>query len=150
MSDGVFNISLGRVAYYATLPAASDQLTVVLLQTAQADDTLNNHATLSAILLAANTEATFDNYARKPAAGVVVTPNNTSNLVDADFNDVTWTDAGGVTPNTLVKLIVCYDPDGTDTDTSMIPLTHHDFSVTTDGSSITAQVAATGFFRATQ
>lgn len=150
MSDGVFNISLGRVAYYATLPGGSDQLTVVLLQTAQGDDTLNNHATLAAIKAAANTEATFDNYARKATVGTQVNPDNTANLVDADFDDVTWTDAGGTTDNTLVKLLICYDPDGLDNDASMIPLTHHDFSVTTDGSSITAQVAATGFFRATQ
>lgn len=149
MANGVFNIALGRVAYYATLPGASDSLHVVLLKTAQGDDSLNNHATLAAVL-GANTEADFQNYVRKDAAGVVVTPNNTSNLVDADFDDITWTDAGGSPNNTLVKLLVCYKPTSGSADSAIIPLTHHDFSVTTDGSSITAQVAATGFFRATQ
>jgi len=148
MANGVFNIALGRAAYYATLPAADDSLIVVLLQTAQADDTLRDHDTLAQVL-AANTEANFTNYARATAAGVAVTVNDTSNLVDVDINDVTWTNAGGTTNNTLVKLLVCYKPDTASADSAIIPLTFHDFAVTTDGSSITAQVAANGFFRAT-
>ncbi|MBX6382014.1 MAG: hypothetical protein IRZ07_03420 [Microbispora sp.] len=148
MANGVFNIALGKVAYYATLPAADDSLIVVLLQTAQADDTLRDHDTLAQVL-AANTEANFTNYARATAAGVAVTVNDTSNLVDVDINDITWTNAGGTTNNTLVKLLVCYKPDTASADSAIIPLTFHDFAVTTDGSSITAQVAANGFFRAT-
>lgn len=148
MANGVFNIALGRAAYYATLPAANDSLIVVLLQTAQADDTLRDHDTLAQVL-AANTEANFTNYARATAAGVAVTVNDTSNLVDVDINDVTWTNAGGTTNNTLVKLLICYKPDTASADSAIIPLTFHDFAVTTDGSSITAQVAANGFFRAT-
>ncbi|TDB88361.1 hypothetical protein E1264_11815 [Actinomadura sp. KC216] len=149
MANGVFNIALGKAGYYATLPAASDGLVVVLLKVAQADDTLRDHDTLAAVL-AANTEADFTNYARAAAAGVVVNVNDTSNLVDADMNDITWANAGGALNNTLVKLLVCYDPaTGSGTDAEIIPLTFHDFAVTTDGSSITAQVAATGFFRAT-
>lgn len=148
MANGVFNIALGRAAYYATLPAANDSLIVVLLQTAQADDTLRDHDTLAQVL-AANTEANFTNYARATAAGVAVNVNDTSNLVDVDINDITWTNAGGTTNNTLVKLLVCYKPDTASADSAIIPLTFHDFAVTTDGSSITAQVATNGFFRAT-
>lgn len=147
MANGVFNIALGRAAYYATLPAASDRIRVILLKTAQADDTLRDHDTLAQVL-AANTEADFTAYARKTATGVLVTVNDTSNLVDVDMDDVTWANAGGAANNTLVKLLTAYDPDGTDTLANMVPLTFHDFAVTTDGSSITAQVAASGFFRA--
>ena len=46
-------------------------------------------------------------------------------------------------------LVVCYDPVGSQTASDMVPLTQHDFSVTPDGSDVTAQIAATGFFRAT-
>ena len=147
MANGVFNIALGRAAYYATLPAASDRIRVILLKTAQADDTLRDHDTLAQVLTA-NTEADFTAYARKTATGVLITVNDTSNLVDVDMDDITWANAGGATNNTLVKLLTAYDPDGTDTTANMVPLTFHDFAVTTDGSSITAQVAATGFFRA--
>ncbi|WP_433225621.1 hypothetical protein [Actinomadura formosensis] len=147
MSNGVFNIALGRGAYYATLPAANDSLVVALLKVAQADDALRDHDTLAQVL-AANTEADFTNYARKTATGVLVTVNDTTNLVDVDIDDITWATAGGALNNTLAKLIICYKPDTASADSAIIPMTHHDFVVTTDGSSITAQVAATGFFRA--
>ena len=46
-------------------------------------------------------------------------------------------------------LVICYDSDTTaGTDSNIIPLTLHDFVVTPDGSDITAQIAAAGFFRA--
>lgn len=147
MANGVFNISLGRAAHYATLPAANDSLVVVLLKVAQVDDTLRDHDTLAAVK-AANTEADFTNYARATAAGVVVNVDDTANLVDSDMNDVTWANAGGAVNNTLAKLLICYKPDTASADSAIIPMTFHDFVVTTDGSSITAQVAANGFYRA--
>lgn len=150
MANQVFNIAKGRAAYYSTLPAASDALIVVLLTTTglDADDTLNNFDDLAS-LIAANTEADFTNYARKSITSVTVTVDDTNNWVDADFADQTWTSAGGGTNNTLAKLLVCYDPDtGAGDDSSIIPLTHHDFSVTTDGSDLVAQLAAAGFYRA--
>lgn len=152
MADGVFNIAKGKVAYYAGLPAASDALIVVLLQSTglEADNTLNNYDDLAALLAAANDEATFTNYARKTVtASVTVTVDDTNNWVDVDFPDQTWTAAGGATNNTLGKLLVCYDGDtGAGTDSAIIPLTYHDFTATTDGSDITAQIAAAGFYRA--
>lgn len=64
MGDGVFNIARGKIRYYLELPAASDSLLVVLLQTTglQADDTLRDHDTLAVLLAASNDEATFTNY----------------------------------------------------------------------------------------
>lgn len=150
MANQVFNIAKGKFAYYSTLPAAADALIVVLLTTTglDADDVLNNFDDLAA-LLGGNAEADFTNYVRKTAASVTVTIDDTNNWVDTDFADITWTAAGGATNNVLGKLIVCYDGDtGAGTDANIIPLTHHDFSVTTDGSDLVAQVAATGFARA--
>lgn len=151
MADFVFNIALGRVAYYSTLPAANDALIVVLLKSTGivADATLRDYDDLSALLAGATDECDFTSYVRKTAASVTVTVDDSAERVDTDFADITWTAAGGATNNTIAKLIVCYDNDTTGgTDSNIIPLTAHDFSVTTDGSDLVAQVAAAGFFRA--
>lgn len=151
MADGVFNIAKGKVAYYATLPAASDALVVVLLKSAglEADDTLNNHDDLAALLASTNDEADFTNYTRKTLAAVAVNVDDTNNWVDADAADFTYTAAGGAANNTVGKLLVCYDGDtGAGTDANIIPLTYHDCSFTTDGTDQQIQLAASGFYRA--
>ncbi len=44
---------------------------------------------------------------------------------------------------------MCYDGDtGTGTDANIIPLTSHVFAATPDGSDLTAQLPAAGFYRA--
>lgn len=151
MADGVFNIAKGKAGYYATLPATNDALVVVLVKSTglEADDVLNNYDDLAALLAAANDEADFTNYARKTVTAVTNTVDDTANRLDSDFADQTWTAAGGGANNTLGKLLVCYDPDTTTgTDSSVIPLTYHDFVATTDGTDLTAQVATAGFYGA--
>lgn len=151
MANQVFNIAKGKAGYYSTLPAANDALIVVLLKSSgiEADDTLNNHDTLATILAAANDECDFTNYVRKTAASVTPTVDDTNNRLDVDIADITWTAAGGAANNTTAKLLVCYDPDTTGgTDADIIPVSHHDFSATTDGNDLTAQIAAAGFYRA--
>lgn len=149
MSNGVFNIAKGKVAYYATLPGTNDALIVVLLKTVpDADATLVDYDTLSAVL-ASNTEADFTNYARKTVMSVTVTVDDTNDRADLDIADQTWNSAGGATNNTTAKLIIGYDPDTTGgTDADIIPLTHHDFVVTTDGSDVVAEISSSGFYRA--
>lgn len=149
MADGVFNIAKGKVAYYAGLPAANDALIVVLLKSTglQADDTLNNHDDLAALLAAGNVECDFTNYARKTASNVTVTVDDTNNRVDVDFDDLAYASAGGTTNNTIGKLLVCYDNDTTSgTDANIVPLTYHDISFTTTGS--TLPITVSNFFRA--
>lgn len=151
MGDVVMNIAKGRVAHYATLPQTNDAIIVLLLKSSglEADGTIVDHDDLAALLAAANDEADFTNYVRKTAASVTVTVDDTNNRVDVDFADITWTSAGGATNNTIGALLTTYDADTTSgTDSNIIPLTSHSFSVTTDGSDLTAQVAAAGFFRA--
>jgi len=76
-------------------------------------------------------------------------PDDTNNRRDLDVPDQIWTSAGGGVNNTLGKLIVCYDDDTTaGTDSNIIPWTYHDFSVTTDGTDLTAQINVAGLFRA--
>lgn len=152
MSDGVFNIAKGKIAYYAGLPAANDALIVVLLKSSglEADDTLNNYDDLAALLAAANDEADATNYARKTVtASITVTVDDTGNKVDIDMPDLTWIALGGVSNNTIGKMLVCYDPDTTaGTDSTVVPLTYHDSTLSTDGTDVTVQFAAAGFARA--
>lgn len=151
MADGVFNLSLGKVAYYAGLPATNDALIVVLIKSSglEADGTLRDYDTLSALLAASNDEADFTNYTRKTLASVSVTTDDTNNRNDADAADFTYTSAGGATNNTIGKALICYDPDTTGgTDGDIIPLTFHDASFTTDGTDQNITIAAAGFYRA--
>jgi hypothetical protein len=148
----VANIAKGRAAYYSTLPAANDALILILLKSTglQSDDALMDYDTVFDMLAASNDEADFTNYLpRKAITAVTVTVDDINNRVDVDFADQTWTAAGGATNNTLGKAVVAYDPDTTaGTDTTLIPLTYHDFSATTDGNDLVAVVAAAGFYRA--
>lgn len=152
MADGVFNISLGEVKRYAKLiDGANDALVVVLLQSSglEADATLRDYDNLSVLLAASNDEATASNYVRKIVSSTTITVDDTNNRVDIDIADQTWTALGGGVNNSLGKLLICYDPDTTGgTDADLVPLTFHDFILTTDGSDVTAVVASSGFYRA--
>lgn len=146
MADFVFNIAKGKVAYYATLPAASDALIVVPLETSglEADATLKDYDDLSALLAGTSNEQST--MGRKTLASVTVTPDDTNERIDVDAADVTWTAATG---NAISKLLICYDGDtGAGTDANIVPLVALDCTLTPDGSDFTAQFAAAGFFRA--
>ncbi len=116
-----------------------------------ADSVLEDFDTLTALLGDANTaEATNTNYARVTLSDTDLTafaPDDTNNRVDLDFADQTWSAVAA--GDNWTDLVVCYDSDSTGgTDANIVPLTQHDFAVTPDGSDITAQVSADGFFRA--
>lgn len=146
MADVVFNIAKGRLAHYATLPGTDDALIAVLLQSGgQADNVLIDNDTLADVL-ANNAEAAFTNYSRQVLTNVSVTVDDLTNVVRIDADDLTWTSAGGATNNTLAKLLICYDPDTTGgNDSEIIPLTAHDVSITTDGSTIIITLHSDGF-----
>lgn len=140
MANWIANIAKGRFAYYSTLPAANDGLVVVVLEAAglEADATLKDYDTLAALLAGTSNEQTT--MGRKAATGVTVTVDDTLNLVDVDQNDILWAAATG---NATGALLVCYDPDTTGgTDADIIPLSKHDFTVTPDGSDVTAAFGA--------
>lgn len=160
MANGVFNIAKGRVNELQRRVVANDPassaIVLVLLKTVEVDGTIQDYDTLDAMLTAGggtvNVEADFTNYARKVLTDTELsnpTVDDGGNSQWADMPDQTFTSAGGATNNTLVKAIVCYDNDtGTGTDANLIPLTYHDFSATTDGNDLIAQIAATGYFDA--
>lgn len=146
MADLVMNIALGKFVYYATLPAASDALVVIPLEASglEADATLRDYDTVGALLAGTTNEQTT--MGRKTVTSVTVTVDDTNDWVDVDIADQTWTAATG---NAVGALLIAYDPaTGSGTDADLIPLTKHDFTVTPDGSDITAVIAAAGFARA--
>lgn len=143
MATLVFNIALGKVASYAGLPAASDALVMIPLQSSGlgSDATLKDCATVTAVLAAATEQTTMG---RKTLSGVTVTVNNTSDRVEVDCADVTWTAASG---SAVAAFVIAYDPDtGTSTDSTRIPLVKADVTLTPDGSDFTLTIA--DFYRA--
>ena len=156
MGDFVFNVAKGRVnelhERVNNNDPANSALIVVLLKTAAADATLIDQDDLAAILAGGSSEADFTGYARKVLTDsdiVASAVDDTNNRREADISDPTWDPAGGAANNTLAKLLICYDPDTTSgTDSTIVPLTAHDFVVTTNGGSISATVNAAGYYRA--
>ena len=155
MADFVYNIAKGRVAELYNRVDLSDPtnavLTIVVIETATADGTLEDLDTLALVLADGGTaEVTNTNYARKELSDADITafaPDDTNDRVDLDFADQTFT--GIAAGDAWTDLLVCYDSDSTGgTDANIVPLTQHDFAVTPDGSDITAQLNAAGFFRA--
>lgn len=161
MADGVFNVAKGRVNEFVNNvvnnnPANSAIVVVALQQNGSfpSDDALGDLDTLSAVLGDANVdEATFTNYARIINTDTELsapTVDDTGNEQFSDIPDLVYTDAGGTLDNTLQKIVVCYDPDTTGgTDADLIPLTHHDVTVVTDGSTVTIAPPTNGFYGAT-
>ena len=157
MANQVFNIALGRVAELYnrvdTNDPANSALIVAILQTTgiESDAVLKDMNTLADVVAGTTNEATNTGYARKVLTDtdiVAFAPDDTNDRVDLDIPDQTWT-AVAAAGGAWNDLIVCYDSDTTaGTDANIVPLTMHDFVVTPDGSDITAQVAATGFYRA--
>ncbi|OLZ72558.1 hypothetical protein AVW11_03970 [Streptomyces amritsarensis] len=143
MADLVLNIALGRLAHYASLPAANDALIAVPLETSGlvADSTMRDYDTLAALLAGASNEQA--SMGRKTLASVTVTVDDADERVEIDAADIVWTAAAG---NPVSAIVVCYDPDTTGgTDADLVPLGKFDFVVTPDGSDITATI--TDLFR---
>lgn len=156
MADLVFNIAKGRVAELynrvdSNDPANSVLLVIALNANGATDATLRDYDTMAAIEGDASAaEVTNSGYARKVLADADLTafaPDDANDRVDLDIPDQTWTAVGA--GSAWTDIIIAYDNDSTSgTDSSVVPLTLHDFAVTPSGSDITMQVAATGFYRA--
>jgi hypothetical protein len=150
--DGVFNVSLGVWRQYLGLPAANDALVIVLLKASgiPAEATLRDFDTLADLLASSADEADFTGYARQTVTvGITVTVDDVNERVDGDMPDLEWAAATRSVQNSLGKLLVCYDPDTTSgTDSSIIPVTYHNFVVTTDDNALQARISTAGFVRA--
>jgi len=154
MADLVFNTALGRVTQLVDNVEQNNPAAAVIRMHAwvctAADDDVNNQDDVAALeALASNTEATNSGYANQSweAADITITVNDTTNLVDIDSTDVTF--SAIVAGSNWTDVSISYDAAGTDTDASTLLLTFHDFVVTPNGGDITANFAAAGWYQAT-
>lgn len=155
MADRVTLASLGKARYYADeVNAGRGQLLVVLLADGcEADSTLVDRATLSAVLgVSANKEAAWQGgtgYGRKSYSSVTVNASTDNDRVDLDISDPTWSTAGDPTkPYKLSKIGVCYAPSGSNpANNTIVPLAWLDFPSTVDGSNLVFAFDAAGFYR---
>jgi len=156
MANFIFNRAKGRVTEFAERVNANDPtnsiFSVLVLATSgiEADATLIDKDDITALVSGTTNEVTNSGYARKTldqTGGITITYDDTNDRVDVDCPDQTWTAvAAGDGWNDIV---FAYDSDSTSgTDANVIPMTLHDFVVTPDGSDITAQIATSGFYRA--
>lgn len=139
MAQIVFNVALGRLAYYTSLPAANDALILVPLESAGlvADSAMRDYHDLQTLLAGASNEQTT--VGRKTLASVTVTVDDTNDRIALDAADVVWTSPTG---NAIGAVVICYDPDSTTgTDADLIPLTKHDLSWTPDGNNFTLAIS---------
>lgn len=156
MADLVFNIAKGRVAELYNRVDSNDPtnsaLIIAVLATSgiESDATLRDKDTFADVVSGTTNEVTNTNYARKTLTDsdiVAFAPDDTNDRVDLDIPDQTWTAVAA--GDGFNDITINYDNDTTaGTDSALVPLTLHDFVLTPDGSDITAQIAAAGFFRA--
>lgn len=141
------NISKGKVAHLAGLPAANDALIWVLFSGTETDNNLRDADTLTAVIALAVDEATFTGYARQTATSVTVTVDDVNDRIDIDAADPSWSPT---TAQALTRIGLFYDPDTTaGTDADLVPLFIDDFAVTTPTSGTVSYTVATGgFYRA--
>jgi hypothetical protein len=165
MSDFCFNVAKGRGAQWVDEIRQTSQFSNAGYNTAQlqvslwrrgaaVDDTLNNYDDVAALEGDANAAelvvGTNANYARKTLSTTTptVTIDDTNNWVDVDFPDQTWV-ALGAGGTAITDLLVHFKAASGTTDANSRPWTFHAFSVTADGSDVTAVLPVGGFFRAT-
>ena len=144
MANLVFNIALGKIGYYAGLPAANDGLVLIALESSglETDAVLRDKADFASLVSGTTNEQTT--VGRKALTGVTGTVDNTNDRIAVDSADVTWSAPTG---NAISAVVICYDPDTTTgTDSDLIPLTKHDLLWSPDGNTFALSVA--DFFRA--
>jgi hypothetical protein len=155
MANYVFGqAALGKVAQYvqSVLDGGTDTIAWVPMATSGTAEQAEALTTLAAVESDANfSEQTGTGWARviqdETGDGLAVTFDATNNRVEADSNDLVW--AGPSSGNTT-GVIACYDPDGSETESTMVPLVHLDMAVTQNGQQVTLQFNAEGWFNATR
>jgi len=144
MANITFNVALGRAAALAALPAASDALILIPLESSglKTDAVLKDKDTFADVVSGTTNEQTT--VGRKTLSGITVTVNDTLDRVEIDAADVAWTSPTG---NAVGAMVIVYDPDsGTGTDADLIPVTKADVTWSPDGTTFTLAIA--DFFRA--
>ena len=145
MANVAFNIAKGQVAYYGSLPAATDSLIFVPLELSGlvSDATMIDYDTLDAALAGATNEQTT--IGRKTLTTVTVTVDDTNDRVDIDCDDIAYTAPTG---NAVGAALICYKPATASVDTAIIPLGKFDITWTPDGNDTNITIPTGGFARA--
>jgi hypothetical protein len=156
MADFVFNIAKGHVNEYASRVNANDpvnsvlNLSVLATSGIESDAVLIDKDTLADVVSGTTNFVTNTGYARievDNTGSITVTVDDTNDRKEADMPDQTW--SAVLAGDGWNDLVIGYDSDSTGgTDANIVPCTQHDFVVTPDGSDITVQFNAAGFFRA--
>lgn len=153
MADHPFNIAKGRAVELANRVKAADpaaaRLYVIPLSTSVAQATAEDVDDFAALITAGAVERTTGGWNRKTIAAAditTLTPDDTNNRFEVDIIDLVWTAVA--TGNNTTGLVVCYASVASPTNAQLLPLSHHDFAITTDGSDVQATIPATGFYRA--
>jgi hypothetical protein len=156
VANFVYNRAKGRGTEWAERVNANDPTNAVLVLMALAASGVESDATLldkddfAAIVAGATNEVTNSGYARKvldQAAGITITYDDTNDRVDVAIPDQTFTAVAA--GDSWSDIVIGYDSDSTGgADSAILPHTQHDFVVTPDGSDITVDVPAAGYFRA--
>lgn len=147
-----FNATKDMLGHYVSQAAStSAEILAVLLKSTglETDGAIADHATLTALLAAANDEADFTNYSRLTCASPTRTVDNTGDRVLLSVTSpLIWASAGGATNNAVGKLLYVYDPNpGTSTDTTRLPLLAVDITYTTTGDDLVVTIHADGIAR---
>lgn len=143
MANFVYNIAKGRVVEYYNRAENNDPtnsaLILVPLSASGTEAEGQDYDDLSAVLGGTANEQTSGGWVRKTLESVQLAslpaPDDTNNRYAVALPSVTWT--APTAGNNTTGLLVCYDSDTTSgTDANIIPLTHHDFFVTSDGNDV--------------
>ena len=157
MANFVHNISKGRAAeFYNRVdtndPAAAELVVMLLAATGiETDAVLKDKDTFADVVAGTTNEATNTGYAKKVLGDVdlaAFAPDDGADVVNLDIADQTWVGVANDGTGAIGDLDIGYDPVGAQTMADIIPMTQHDFAVVPDGSDITAQIAAAGFYSA--
>lgn len=158
MADFVFNIAKGKAAEYAARVNANDpekavfNVRMIASTGVQADSVLIDLDTFEALVAGATNFATNTGSTPKvidQTGGITVTVDDTNDRTDVDMPDQTFTALANDGTGGVSDLVIGYDSDSSaGTDANIVPITQHDFAITPDGSDVTVQFAAAGFFRA--
>lgn len=158
MGDLVLNRAKGRLAEWAERVNANDPTNAVFVVAliaasgVESDATLKDKDSLADFVSGATNEATNTGYARKvidQSGGITITYDDTNDRVDVDIPDQTWTGLANDGTGAVSDMITGYDSDSTGgADSAILVGTLHDFSITPDGSDVTAQIASAGIYRA--
>jgi hypothetical protein len=152
MADFAFNVAKGRAVELFNRVDANDPATATLVIVcvdvgATTDATIKDFDTLAAVLAGGVTERAATGWARKTLTDAEITfpaADDANDRYDIDIPDQTWT---AVTAGAVTDLIICYSPSA-GADSTIIPISMHDFAITPDGSDVTAAINAAGFYRA--